>query len=103
MALIDKLARDEPHPPNGEPVIANHAFSAAMWFLSKGDVTQAQVINDFGLTTEDQVQLQQIVTFIGTLNNAEKARFHSRLESAGILLEGGYIGRAKYRKLLGMT
>lgn len=103
MALIDKIGRDEPYPPNGEPHLSNHAFSAALWFWSKGDLTRAQVIAGAGLTPTDEVQLDQIIAFYNTLSNAEKGQFHNRVESAGILLEGGYITRAKYKSLLGMT
>jgi hypothetical protein len=102
MALIDKLARDLPLPPNGEPHIANHTFSAAIWFLSKGEITRAQVIAGLGLTPTDEIQLDQISTFYGTLSSAEKGQFHNRVEAAGILLEGGYINRAKYKTLLGL-
>jgi len=101
MALIDRLAREEPEPANG--YIANHAFSAALWFLSKGEVTRAQVVAGFGMSASDQTQLDQLITFFGTLSAADKAEFHSRLESAGILLESGFITKTKYRQLLGLT
>ena len=101
MALIDRIARDDPQPANGH--ISNHAFSAAMWFLSKGDVTRAQVIAAFGMSVSDETQLDQIITFWGTLNATQKSEFHSRLEGAGVLLETGLITRAKYKTLLGMS
>lgn len=103
MALIDRLARDNPQPPAGVDHISNHAWSAAMWFLAKGEITQAQVISAFSLSAEDQIQFQQLVTFYGTLNATDKGQFHNRVESAGVLLEVEYITRAKYKTLLGMT
>jgi len=103
MALIDRLARNAPFPLEGVDHIPAHQFSAACWFLTKGDLTQAQVITGFELSVEDQVQFQQLIAFWNTLNATEKGQFHSRLESALVLLAEDRITRAKFKTLLGMT
>lgn len=100
MALIDRLARDDPQPPNEH--IANHSWSAALYFLAKGDVTRAQVVTAFTLSADDETQFDQITAFWGTQTAAQKAEWHSRVEAAGILLETGIISRAKYQSLLGL-
>lgn len=102
MALIDRLARDDPQPADGKH-LSNHAFAAATWFWGKGELTRAQVIAGLGLTADDEAQLDQLATFYQGLTNALKAEFFSRVESAGVLLEQGLISRAKYKTLLGMT
>lgn len=99
MALIDRLD----HTADRDDHIANHSFSAAMYFWAKGEITQAQVIAAFNLQAEDETQLDQLSTFYGTLSTEDKQEFHSRVEAAGILLETGLITQAKYKSLLGMT
>lgn len=103
MPLIDRLARNDPQPPEGVFHIANHVFSAALWFLSKGDLTRAQIVTGLELRAEDEPQLDEIIAFYQTLNATQKTEFHSRIEGAGMLLEGSFITRAKYKTLLGMT
>lgn len=98
MALIDRLAHDI-----GTETIANHAFSAAMWFWSRGDVTRAQVIAAFALDATDEVQLDQLSTHYQALTVDRKQEFHSDMEAAGVLLESGLITKAKYKSLLGLT
>ena len=99
--LIDRLARDDPQPPNGH--IASHSWSAALYLLGLGEVTRAQVVNTFALSADDQIQLDAIIAFYGTLTTAQKAQWHNRVEASGILLEKEHISRAKYRSLLGFS
>lgn len=104
MALIDRIARDAPFPANGHAGhISNHAWSAALYFFAKSDITRNQLTAAFGLDASDDAQLDQLVTFYQGLNAAGKSEFHSRVEAAGILLEGQYISRAKYASLLGLS
>jgi hypothetical protein len=103
MALIDRLARDAVAAASGLAPIATHAFSAALWQFAKGEFTQQNVIDAFALTADDQVQLDQLIAFYQALPAAQKTEFHQRLETAGVLLEEGFITRAKYKSLLGMT
>jgi hypothetical protein len=99
MALIDRLD----HSTDRDDHIANHSFSAAIYFWAKGEITRAQVISAFSITAGEETQLDQLSTYYGTLSVADKQEFHSRVEAAGILLEGGHITQAKYKSLLGMT
>lgn len=104
MALIDRIARDQPFPANGHAGhIANHAWSAGLYFFAKGDITRNQLTAAFGLDATDDPQLDQLVTFYQGLTAAQKSEFHSRAEAAGVLLEGGYISRSKYASLLGLS
>ncbi len=98
MALINRLAHDE-----GYASIANHAFSAAVWFWARGEVTRSNVINAFNLDSEDEVQLDQLSTYYQNLPVEEKRMFHSNLEAAGILLEQELIDKSKYKSLLGLS
>ena len=98
MALVDRLAHDP-----GVESIANHDFSAACYFWALGEITRQNVVDAFNLSTEDQVQLDQLQTYYQGLNTADKQEFHSRLEAAGMLLEGEHITKAFYKNLLGLT
>ena len=100
MPLIDRIFRDDPDDTRN---FSNHAFSAAMWFWAKGDLTRAQVIAAFNLTTQDEVQLDQLLVHYQGLSTQEKRAFHSDVEAAGILAEDGLITKAQYKALLGLT
>ncbi len=99
MALIDRLD----HRLQRGVRISNHFFSAAVYFWAKGEITRDQLIVGLSLTPEDEVQLDQLSTFYGGLSASDKREFHSKVEAAGVLLEGGLISQAKYKTLLGMT
>lgn len=100
MALIDRLFHDD---PDENRHIANHEWSAALWFWSKSKVTKAQVISLFKLDATDQIQLGQLETHYNGLTTAKKTEFHSDLEAAGILAESGRITKAMYRTFLGLS
>ena len=100
MGLIDRLATDE--QAIGEH-IAGHMFSAALWFLSKGDITRAQLVSMLNLSADDVIQLDQIIAFFGTLSANEKGQWHNRVEAAVNLLEGNYITRTQFKQLLGIV
>lgn len=99
--LIDRLARLSPEPVEG--FISNHTFSAAAYLWGQGILTRAQVVAGLGLTTENQIQLDQLKTYYDGLTTAKKDAFHGRLEALGILLEGGHITPAFYRTQLQLT
>ena len=100
MTLIDRLAHDT---PGSETDISNHEFSAAVWFWAQGDITQQNVVDAFTLTAEDEVQLDQLRTHYQNLGANQKLHFHSDLEAAGMLLEGGKLTKAQYKNLLGLS
>jgi hypothetical protein len=110
VSLLDRLAFDDqpPGPPfptaDGETGhIRAHQFAAAMWFRVTGDATDAQVIAMFDLSVEDQIQYNAMITFWTGLNATKQGQFKARLESALVLLQGGLIGRAKFKSLLGIS
>ena len=99
MSLIDRIFHDDPDSTRN---ITNHAFSAALWFWAKGDITRSQVIAAFNMTTDDEVQLDQLQAHYESLSTQNKKSFHSDVEAAGILAESGLITKAVYRSLLGL-
>ena len=100
MALIDRIFHDDEDDLRH---IANHAFSAALWFWAKGDITRQNVVDTFNMTAGDETQLDQLATHYSGLSAGDKRAFHSDVEAAGILAEGGLITKAKYKSLLGLT
>ncbi len=102
MALLDRLFRDNADP-DFKDYISNHAFSGAMWFFAKGDITRVQVIAAFDLSATDEVQMDQLITHYQSLSAEDKRAFHSDLESGGVLAEQGLISRTQYKALLGLT
>ena len=94
MALVDGLA---------DIRIPAHEFSAAALLWALGEITRQNVIDVLGLEAGDEAQLDELSTFYGGLTATNKAGFHGRLEAANIALQGGYITKAKYQSLLGMT
>ena len=100
MALIDRIFHDD---PDGSRHVANHAFSAAVWFWAKGDITRAQVIAAFNMTAGDEVQLDELADHYQALSPQDKRAFHSDLEAAGILAEEELITKTQYKALLGLT
>ncbi len=100
MALIDRLFHDDPDTSRH---IANHRWSAALWFFARGELTRANVVNAFGLTVDDQVQLDELIAHYQGLTATEQAKFHNDVEAAGVLAENGDLTKAKYRQFLGMT
>ncbi len=102
MALIDRIFRDSLiQDPPGE--ISNHAFSAAAWFWATGEITRAQLVAGFGFDATDDPQLDELEAHYNGLNAQDRRVFHSNLEAAGNLAEQGFITRAKYKSLLGLT
>ena len=100
MALIDRVFHDD---PDSSRWLANHAFSAAIWFWAKGSLTRQNVIDAFSMTAADEVQLDQLQAHYVSLSANDKLAFHSDLEAAGILAEQGLISKAQYAALLGLT
>jgi hypothetical protein len=100
MALIDRIFHDD---VDSNRNVSNHAFSAAVWFWAKGDLTRAQVIAAFEMTAADEVQLDELETHYQSLTADQKLHFHSDLEGAGVLAEQGFITKTKYKALLGLT
>lgn len=81
----------------------NHAYSASLWFLSQGTITRATVVSMFNMTTEDEVQLDEMADYYAGLSTSNKRSYHSDVEAAGILAESGYLTQAQYKTLLGLT
>lgn len=100
MALIDRIFHDDPDSTRN---IANHAFSAAIWFWATGKITRAQVIAAFSMTTDDEVQLDMLEAHYISLSVDERRSFHSDVEAAGVLAESGLITKPQYGALLGLT
>jgi hypothetical protein len=100
MTLIPRLDQTDPDPERHIPI---HEWSAAMWFLAKGEFTKAQLVEAYTITVSDEVQLDQLITHYLGLPVSEQQEYHSTVESAGILLEAGQITVATYKSLLGMT
>lgn len=101
MALIDRIFRDMPNDFEG--YIANHEFSAAVWFVATGRVTRAQATAALGLDVTDDPQLDELVAHYAALSIQEKRAFHSDLEAAGVLAEGGKISRTMYKNIFGLS
>ena len=99
MALIDKIDRDA----KGNVQIPVHEFSAALLLWALGEITRANVITVFNLEPADEAQLDQLAAHYTGLSASDKQSFHSRMEAAGVALQGGYISKAKYISFLGMT
>lgn len=95
MALVDRIG------PSGD--ISSHAFSAGIYLVSRGLVTRQQFVTRFGLSPEDETQLDQLVTHYNGLNAENKAAFHGKFESLNILREEEYINLTEYKNLLGLT
>jgi hypothetical protein len=91
MALLDRLQH-----VSGFDSISNHTWSAAIYFLARGEVTRATVIATFNIPVEDESTLDMYKTYYDTLPSSEQAQFHDRVEAAGMLLEDGVIDQAKY-------
>ena len=100
MALIDRIFHDDSDSTRN---IANHAFSAAVWFWATGRITRQDVIDTFNMTTDDEIQLDQLATYYAGLSDADKRAFHSDVEAAGVLAEVAFITKAQYKTLLGLT
>jgi hypothetical protein len=98
MALVDRLAHDE-----GLDSIAGHGFSAGTYFWAKGDLTRQNLVDGFNLDATDQIQLDELSVYYGTLSAEDKQEFHSRVEASCNLLELGLITKAKFKSLLGMA
>lgn len=96
MALIDRLESID------DTRIAAHTFSALMRLWSSGDITRQDVIDGLNLNSTDEVQLDKLASYYGTLSDLDKAAFHSRVESSIVLLQEKIIDKAKAISLLGM-
>lgn len=107
MSLIARIDRTDPDPARHIPA---HAWSAALWFFAKGEFDKTQIMNGFNMTTiasegasADETQLDQLIAHYQGLTAQGKEEFHSTLESAGNLLELGYINTSTYMNLLGLS
>lgn len=98
MALINRIAQDENYV-----AITAHAFSAAMYLLSIGEITRQGVINYFSMDAEDEVQLDQLISYYQSLSPEDQKVFHSRLEACNVALQVGAVDKAKYMSMLGMS
>lgn len=99
MALIDKIAPDA----DGDILVSAHEFSAAMVLRGLNEISRQNVIDAFSLEVSDEAQLDELEAYYTGLSSTNKAAFHGRLEACNIALQGGYITKAKYKTMLGMT
>lgn len=93
MALLDRLSTD----------ISVHRFCSAMELFSSGDFTKAQVVNGLGLTPDDEIQLDKLITFYNGLTTQKKQVFKNKLESVLILFESGDLTQNQVINLLGLN
>ena len=107
MALLDRIFRDnlgDRAVNDYDGSIANHAFSAAVWFLlTRGTPTRAQLMAAFGMDATDDPQLDELAADYAARNANDKRTFHEDLEAAGVLAEGGFITRVIYKSFFGMS
>lgn len=97
MALLDRFGSP------GNDSIASHEFSAACYYWTLGDLTRAQIVAAFEIQPDEEVHLDQLQEFYVSLSVEERRTFHSRLEAALVLLEGGHIPQSTFKSLLGLT
>ena len=100
MALIDRIAQTHPDQTKH---LAAHTMSAVLYLYSIGSATRAQIISGLGLDTEDEPQLDMVLTHIDGLTANQKLAFHGKIEALNILLQEGLITKAQYKNLLDIT
>ncbi len=102
MALIDRIARDQPDP-RGEVGLPGHVFSSAVYFWAKGDITRQNVIDGFNLDATDEIQLDQLQTHYLSLPPNDRRAFLSDFWGATMLLDAGKITKAQFASLMGLS
>ncbi len=101
MALIDRLAFDNPGPGGAEN-IASHTFAAGAWFIHQGLKTVAEIKTMFNMSTEDEVQMDLLVAHYQGLSASDKELFPELLERTLIFLSNGLITKSEAKSLMGM-
>ena len=99
--LIERMAQDNAIPSNKH--LSAHRFSAAIFLWAAGDFTRAEAIAALELEANDEIQLDQMVTFYNGLTSSKKREFHGKVEAVIILLQDGKITKAQAKTFLGMT
>jgi len=102
MALIDRLDRSVDHT-QGPSSISLHAWPAALRQLSKGAFTRAQVVSAFGMSEEDEVQLDQVIAHFLGLSVEDRASWLDDQHDLALLWSAGVISRGTYLTKLGMS
>ena len=96
MSLLNRIAGIG--DPETVPKLPVHTFWAAMYELSKGKVTQAQIISFFGLDAGEQDELTWLVNkYTGQPTAAKKAEFIELMHVIFMLAEAkvpGYSSNA---------
>ena len=86
MSLLAKLMGIE------EPSVAVHYFYAALKELHYGAVTRANIVSHFGLSTEDEVELDVLIAKYQSVGNNEKLEFVEFIHAVFMLAESGAPG-----------
>lgn len=105
MGLADRLVHSDNPPPNvtTEP-IGIHEWTAAFELYCYGEATRTSIINQFGLSTEEQNGLDVLKSNYDALSTAlDKHIFLHKLEATGLFYQNGMIDIAKYKSIMGLT
>ncbi len=101
MGLLGRLAHDTDIDP--DTYIPNHGFSAVVWLMVRGKINANQVETLLKLDTKEMTQMAEINSHFNSLTVNEKIGWHGDIESAGMLLELGWISKSNYKTLVGIT
>jgi len=89
MSLLDRLRGTE------EPKISSHGFQAAMseWADGAAGFSRATIISGFGLTVDDEAELDALKAIYDSANtNAKKQRLLKAFDSIVMLAEDKELG-----------
>ena len=89
MALLDHFTRNAGTEPgqNGFPRYPGHQFVSDLTVFMTGDIVRNKIINDFSLTVNDQIQLDQLKAVYDGKNVAQRNLYRDVVRACFELLE----------------
>lgn len=80
----------------------NHNYAGYLWWWSKGEFTDQEVIDGMKMTSTEEVGFFEMKTAFGNIPPGKRNEWHADVESAGMLFETRQIDEAKYKAILGI-
>ena len=107
MALLDHFTRnaglDTANGENGFPRYAGHQFTAGMVLYCMGNLVRNKTINDFALTTDDELQYDEMKTVFDAKNAAEQNLYLHRIRACLEQLEQEQMIKSNASTILEIT
>ena len=105
MSLLDHFTRNAGTDPgdNGFPRYPGHQFTAGMVLMLMDNIVKNKLINDFALTVDDQLQVDEMETVFDLKNAAQQNLYLHRIRACLEQLEQEQMIKSNAATILEIT